>query len=135
MTPEDAALPTEQPAPPSLEPPPDGEPLRTEAEPDVSELIDAIGGAARAGGPFVYAPHGNINAGSVHGGQRVHNVPADEGRRRREGRVREGPVPEAEVRAAAYGFARPDWFEAALEKLQDGPLFLAGRDPVVAPQR
>nr|WP_202462126.1 hypothetical protein [Streptomyces sp. SID8374] len=45
----------------------------------------------------------------------------------REGRVREGPVPESEVRAAAFGFARPDWFEGALAELKEGPLLLAGR--------
>ncbi|MEV5885734.1 hypothetical protein AB0L74_23960 [Streptomyces sp. NPDC052020] len=90
-------------------------------------MIDAIGGAARAPGPFVYAPNANLNAGTVHGGQRVHNGSAHEGRRLREGRVREGPVPEAEVRAAAFGYARPDWFGTALEELKQGPLFLVGR--------
>ncbi|WP_243274638.1 hypothetical protein SALCHL_005161 [Streptomyces albus subsp. chlorinus] len=98
-----------------------------ETEHDVSELLDAIRGSAGARGPFVYAPHGNINAGSVHGGQRVHNGSAAEGRKPREGRVREGPIPEAEVRAAAFGFAQPDWFGTALQKLKQGPLFLAGR--------
>ncbi|WP_239568195.1 hypothetical protein [Streptomyces sp. G44] len=90
--------------------------------------MDAIGGAARAAGSFVYAPHGNVNTGSVHGGQRVHNSSVKEGRPgRREGRVREGPVPEAEVLAATFGFARPDWFDTALKDLEKGPLFLAGR--------
>jgi hypothetical protein len=129
VTADEERRPAELPGPPTAapEPPPDDQPLRTEAEPDVSELIDAIGGAARAAGSFVYAPNGNINTGSVHGGQRVHNRSAQEGRGPREGRVREGPVPEAEVQAAAFGFARPDWFGAALEKLRQGPLFLVGR--------
>ncbi|MFC9230804.1 hypothetical protein ACFTZI_17900 [Streptomyces decoyicus] len=129
MTQDEGARPAELSGPTSAasEPPPDDEPLSTEAEHDVSELIDAIGGAARAGGSFVYAPHGNINAGSVRGGQRVHNRSAKEERRPREGRVREGPVPEAEVQDAAFGFAQPDWFDTALEKLKRGPLFLAGR--------
>ncbi|MFJ6539246.1 hypothetical protein ACIQMP_01255 [Streptomyces sp. NPDC091385] len=107
--------------------PPEGEPHGAEAEPDLSELLDAIGGPARVAGSFVYAPHGNINAGSVHGGQRVHNGSANERRRSREGRVREGPIPVAEVRAAAFGFAPPDWFGTALKDLEEGPLFLAGR--------
>jgi hypothetical protein len=130
VSPDEGTPPAELPGPPPATPqsPPDDEQPGTETEYDVTELIDAIGGAARAvGGPFVYAPNGNINTGSVHGGQRVHNGPADEGRRPRTGRVREGPVPEAEVQAAAFGFARPDWFDAALEELDHGPLFLAGR--------
>ncbi|WP_031190280.1 MULTISPECIES: hypothetical protein [Streptomyces] len=129
MTLDAEARSAELPDPPSVapEPPPDDELLRTEAEHGVSELIDAIGGAARAAGSFVYAPHGNVNAGSVHGGQRVHSRSGSEGRRPREGRVREGPVPEAEVEAAAFGFARPDWFATALEKVKQEPLFLAGR--------
>ncbi|WNF30120.1 hypothetical protein RI138_26635 [Streptomyces sp. C11-1] len=97
---------------------------------DFAALIDAIGGAAGAAGasrPFVYAPHGNINAGSVHGDQQVHNASAREGRGRRAATVREGPIPEAEVRAAAFGFAEPDWFGPALGKLRPGPLFLVGR--------
>ncbi|MEU9558974.1 hypothetical protein [Streptomyces fumanus] len=101
--------------------------LGDETERDLFDLIDAIGGAARLGGPFVYAPHGNVNAGSVHGGQRVHNTSAHGGHAPRRGRVREGPIPEAEVRAAEFGFARPDWFGEALRRLERGPLFLAGR--------
>nr|WP_240449266.1 hypothetical protein [Streptomyces harenosi] len=89
-------------------------------------MIDAIGGAARAV-VYNYAPNATLNTGTVHGGQRVHNGPAHQGRGPREGRVREGPVPETEVRDAAFGFARPDWFDTAVEKLRRGPLFLAGR--------
>lgn len=99
-------------------------------EPGLAELIDAFGGndgAARGSGPFVYAPQGNINAGSVHGDQRVLNGSSGGGHGRRATRVREGPIPIAEARSAAFGFAEPDWFESALGKLRLGPLFLAGR--------
>ncbi|MFE4368693.1 hypothetical protein ACFRMN_10680 [Streptomyces sp. NPDC056835] len=129
MTPDEESRPAEPPgsAPAAPQPPPGEGPSRTEAEHDVPELLDAIGAAARGPLSFVYAPRGNVNSGAVHGGQRVHNGAANEGRRPREGRVREGPVPEAEVRAAAFGFARPDWFGGALAELKKGPLFLAGR--------
>lgn len=103
------------------------EELPAEPEHDVSELIDAIGGAAGTRGPVVYAPYANLNAGSVHGGQRVHNGPVGEGRGRQAARVREGPIPKAEVQAAAFGFAEPEWFDSALEQLSQGLLFLAGR--------
>ncbi|MEV0120513.1 hypothetical protein AB0I16_02975 [Streptomyces sp. NPDC050703] len=127
MTPGEEARPAELSGPVSADLPPDDEPIGGEDEHDVTELFQAIGGDARAGGSFVYAPHGNINAGSVHGGQRVHNQSERDGRRQREGRVREGPVPEAEVQAAAFGFAPPEWFDAALGTLDQGLLFLAGR--------
>ncbi|MGA4846090.1 hypothetical protein ACOBQB_07430 [Streptomyces sp. G5(2025)] len=137
MTVDDGVRPGEPPGPTSAAPKPSspadpepvskGSPLRPEGELDVSELIEVIGGAAGGAGPFVYAPHGNVNTGSVHGGQRVHNASGKEGRRQRQGRVREGPVPEAEVLAAAFGFARPDWFDTAKKALDQGPLFLAGR--------
>ncbi|MCC8455096.1 hypothetical protein [Streptomyces rochei] len=113
------------PGAPSL--PPQGSPDGDEAERELSELIDAIGGAARVRGSFVYAPNGNVNAGSVHGGQRIHNASVNGGHAPRQGRVREGPIPEAEVRAAEFGFARPEWFDEALRMLERGPLFLAGR--------
>jgi hypothetical protein len=118
---------TEGPAPGASSLLPQGPPHGDEAERELSELIDAIGGAARVGGPFVYAPNGNVNAGSVHGGQRVHNTSASGGHAPRRGRVREGPIPEAEARAAEFGFARPGWFDEALRILERGPLFLAGR--------
>ncbi|MGA5731972.1 hypothetical protein ACPCI1_25430 [Streptomyces seoulensis] len=128
MTPEEGPAPAELPGrTPDAPEPPEEEPPSSETEPDISELIDAIGGSARLAGSFVYAPNGNINAGAVHGGQRVHNSAANERRSPREGRVREGPIPQSEVRAAAFGFARPDWFGPALAKLEKGPLFLVGR--------
>nr|WP_202434492.1 MULTISPECIES: hypothetical protein [unclassified Streptomyces] len=114
-------------APAALEPPPGDGPSRTDAEPDIPELLDAIGADRRGSLSFVYAPRGNINSGAVHGGQRVHNGSENEGKGPGEGRVREGPVPESEVQAAAFGFARPDWFGEALKELKEGPLFLAGR--------
>ncbi|MGQ4516742.1 hypothetical protein [Streptomyces sp. DW26H14] len=113
-------------SPAAPQPPDDGPPL-TEAEPSVSELVDAISAAARSPFSFVYVPQGNVNSGAVHGGQHVFNNGANGERDPGEGRVREGPVPEAEVRAARFGFARPDWFGGALAELREGPLFLAGR--------
>ncbi|MGW2837953.1 hypothetical protein ACWCWD_09170 [Streptomyces sp. NPDC001493] len=129
MTPDEEPQSTEPSgsAPSAPQPSPADGPPRTEAEHDIPELLDAIGAAVRGARPFVYAPRGNFNSGAVHGGQRVHNGSVGEGRGPREGRVREGPVPEAEVRAAAFGFARPDWFGEALAELKKGPLFLAGR--------
>ncbi|UUU20287.1 hypothetical protein [Streptomyces sp. DSM 40750] len=129
MTPDGVAAPRELPSPPRPAPdvPPEGESPRAEPEHDVSELFEAIGGATGVRGPFVYAPYGNVNAGSVQGGQRVHTQQADDRRTARAARVREGPIPEAEVRAAAFGFAEPEWFETALTELDGGLLFLAGR--------
>ncbi|MEV8412427.1 hypothetical protein AB0P45_02255 [Streptomyces niveus] len=128
MTPDEESPPAEQPGSAAAPAPaPDDDPSRVEAEHDVPELLHAIGAAGRSPLSFVYAPRGNFNSGAVHGGQRVDNGSANERRGSREGRVREGPVPEAEVRAAAFGFARPDWFGAALAELNRGPLFLAGR--------
>ncbi|MET8826840.1 hypothetical protein ABZX40_04295 [Streptomyces sp. NPDC004610] len=95
--------------------------------PDFPELLDSLEGPARF---VVYAPGGNINNGSVHGGQGVRNGPGDERRAAGEARgtrVREGPIPETEVSAAGFGFARPAWFPAALAELERGVLFLAGR--------
>ncbi|WP_327235387.1 hypothetical protein OG349_16890 [Streptomyces sp. NBC_01317] len=129
MTPDEEPQSAEPPGSASAVPetPPDDGPSRTEAEHDVPELLDAIGAAAGSPLSFVYAPQGNFNSGAVHGGQRVHNGPVNEGQEPRQGTVREGPVPEAEVQAAAFGFARPDWFGEAFAELKDGPLFLAGR--------
>ncbi|MEV7543734.1 hypothetical protein [Streptomyces sp. NPDC089915] len=101
-------------------------PLPADAEHDISELIHAISGATGSAGPFVYAPNSSVNTGSVHGGQRVHNKTSGEQRARRATRVHEGPVPDAEVRAAAFGFAKPAWFDSAVAELEGGLLFLAG---------
>ncbi|MEU3312585.1 hypothetical protein ABZ743_07975 [Streptomyces sp. NPDC006662] len=98
-----------------------------EAEHDISELIQAISGGTGPSGPFVYAPHSSVNTGSVHGGQRVHNKTTGEQRSRSATRVHEGPIPEGEVRTAAYGFVEPAWFGAAVSELERGLLFLAGR--------
>ncbi|MDH6697355.1 hypothetical protein [Streptomyces sp. MAA16] len=98
-----------------------------EPESGVSELLDAIAGRTGPWRSFVYAPNGNVNAGSVRGGQRVHNQRTDEPRASRPSRVREGPIPQEEVAAAAFGFAEPAWFTAARAELDRGLLFLAGR--------
>lgn len=41
--------------------------------------------------------------------------------------MHEGPVPESEVAAAAFGFAEPAWFGMARKELDGRVLFLAGR--------
>ncbi|MEU3398166.1 hypothetical protein [Streptomyces filamentosus] len=41
--------------------------------------------------------------------------------------MREGPIPAAELKDAEFGFAQPEWFDTALGRLRQGPLFLAGR--------
>ncbi|WP_434744253.1 hypothetical protein [Streptomyces sp. A-14] len=130
QAPAPALPPSDGPADPHPEAAPEEEGPSDGPEPGLAELIDSFGGTdgvAGRSGPFVYAPNGNINAGSVHGDQRVHNGSSGEGRGRRATRVREGPIPKADVRAAAFGFAEPEWFGSALGKLRLGPLFLAGR--------
>ncbi|GGZ37190.1 hypothetical protein GCM10010387_34120 [Streptomyces inusitatus] len=97
------------------------------AERDLIDLFDALGGAAGSSGPHVWAPYANVNAGTVHGDQRVQNGPTEGAGTRRAARVHEGPVPESEVEAAAFGFAEPAWFGAARRKLDKKVLFLAGR--------
>ncbi|MFS0695706.1 hypothetical protein [Streptomyces nitrosporeus] len=129
MTPDEEPQSAEPPglAPAAPEPPPGHGPSRTDAEPDIPELLDAIGADRRGSLSFVYAPRGNINSGAIHGGQRVHNGSENEGKGPGEGRVREGLIPESEVQAAAFGFTRPNWFGEALKELKEGPLFLVGR--------
>ncbi|MFJ2607145.1 hypothetical protein ACIQOU_00460 [Streptomyces sp. NPDC091279] len=108
--------------------PPEDEPSGPEPKLGVSELFDAMGRSEGGfSGSVLFAPNANVNTGSVYGGQRVHNASAEGPRTQRETRVREGPIPPTEVAAAAFGFAEPDWFRAALAKLKRGPLFLAGR--------
>ncbi|MFI6471154.1 hypothetical protein ACIBL5_12985 [Streptomyces sp. NPDC050516] len=129
MTSNAGGAPAELPGPAQITPeaPYEDDLPHVEPELDVSELIDAIGGTAGARGPFVYAPYGNVNAGSVHGGQGVRNEPPDGRRTQRAARVREGPIPQEEVDAAVFGFAKPEWFATALAELNHGLLFLAGR--------
>ncbi|MFB7129042.1 hypothetical protein [Kitasatospora sp. NPDC056273] len=77
--------------------------------------------------PFIYAPGGNINTGSVHGDQRVENGAAGAapgGGDRVE--AQDGPISGMEVLAARAGFARPDCFPEALRTLGTRLLFLAG---------
>ncbi|WP_188296813.1 hypothetical protein [Streptomyces sp. CBMA156] len=78
---------------------------------------------------FIYAPHGNINAGSVHGDQRVENggVGTAPGTGERV-EAQDGPISGLEVLAARTGFAEPDCFPEALRTLGTRLLFLAG-DP------
>ncbi|MFF4925087.1 hypothetical protein ACFY4B_31280 [Kitasatospora sp. NPDC001261] len=77
--------------------------------------------------PFIYAPGGNINTGSVHGDQRVENGAAGAapgGGERVE--AQDGPISGMEVLAARTGFAKPDCFPEALRTLGTRLLFLAG---------
>ncbi|MEU6863850.1 hypothetical protein ABZ924_11335 [Streptomyces sp. NPDC046876] len=130
MTPDEAtthAGPASLADPASEDQSPDGDVLHTELEHDISELIDAIAGSSGGPGPSVYAPYANINTGAVHGGQRVHNASSNEGRTAQAARVHEGPIPDTEVEAAAFGFAEPDGFGTALTELDKGLLFLTGR--------
>ncbi|MFJ9448147.1 hypothetical protein ACIRRH_40985 [Kitasatospora sp. NPDC101235] len=90
---------------------------------DVEEEFAAWG----AGRPFIYAPGGNINTGSVHGDQRVENSAAGAalgGGERVE--AQDGPISWPEILAAQTGFAEPDCFPEALRTLGTRLLFLTG---------
>ncbi|MFT9474136.1 hypothetical protein [Streptomyces sp. 11-1-2] len=90
-------------------------------------IDDLLGGAGRDGrGPFIYAPNGNINTGSLHGGQNVGNHSHTTGAGTRRVEAREGPISENEIGAAGFGFAEPEWFPEALRELDSGVLFLTG---------
>lgn len=76
---------------------------------------------------FIYAPGGNINTGSVHGGQRVENGPAGAAPRGGEPvEAQDGPISAMEILAAQTGFAEPECFPEALRTLGGRLLFLAG---------
>ncbi|MFJ2811090.1 hypothetical protein [Kitasatospora sp. NPDC087271] len=77
-------------------------------------------------GPVIYAPHGNINTGAVHGDQRILNEHAAH-HEDRHGHVHSGPIPPAELADAQSGFAEPDWFAGALASPGARLFFLAGR--------
>lgn len=84
--------------------------------------------AAWSGGrPFIFAPNGNINTGSVHGDQRVENggVGATPGGGERV-EAQDGPISSTEILAARTGFAKPACFSEALGTLGTRLLFLAG---------
>ncbi|MFI9788547.1 hypothetical protein ACIHEI_34305 [Kitasatospora sp. NPDC051984] len=91
------------------------------------EFADRFAEHLAGGQPFIYAPNGSINTGSVYGGQRVKNVGASvggPGPRRVE--AFEGPITEAEILDARFGFAEPHWFRQALSELSTRILFLTG---------
>ncbi|WP_329576400.1 hypothetical protein OG500_03440 [Kitasatospora sp. NBC_01250] len=108
--------------------------------PDVDDIDDLLEidddfaplyGSRATGGVvnFFNVAHGNINAGSVHGDQRVENTGAPGtsgpyGGRRVE--AHEGPVSALEILEARAGFAEPEWFRPALAKLDTRILFLYG---------
>ncbi|WP_262698690.1 MULTISPECIES: hypothetical protein [Streptomyces] len=96
-------------------------------EDPIPGIDDLLGGAGRDGrGPFIYAPNGNINTGSTHGGQHVSNHSHTAGAGPRRVEAREGPISEHEIGEAGFGFAEPEWFPEALRKLDSGVLFLTG---------
>ncbi|MEU3711846.1 hypothetical protein [Streptomyces catenulae] len=75
---------------------------------------------------FVLAPQANINNGTVHGGQHAENRIGGPSHGERLVESHEGPVSSAEIDAAEWGFAEPEWFEDALRELDSGLLFLTG---------
>ncbi|MFE6052668.1 hypothetical protein ACFQ6N_18085 [Kitasatospora sp. NPDC056446] len=115
-------------APPGAGAPDPGDPAD---DPDLDdfdrEFANRFGAWRDDRGPFIYAPNGNINTGSVHGDQRVENGGADAapgGGLRVE--AQDGPISLAEVMEARTGFARPDCFAEASEQLRTGLLLLVG---------
>ncbi|MGK5530937.1 hypothetical protein [Streptomyces sp. URMC 129] len=76
--------------------------------------------------PLVYAPYGNINTGTVHGGQCAENTDAHVGFTDRRVVAHEGPISAAEIARARRGFVAPACYPKALEELDTGVLFLTG---------
>ncbi|MFJ7274338.1 hypothetical protein [Kitasatospora sp. NPDC098663] len=89
------------------------------------DLADLLSAGDRTG-PVIYAPHGNINTGSVHGDQRILNEHAAH-HEDPHLHVRSGPIPPAELADAQSGFAEPDWFTGALASPGARLFFLTGR--------
>ncbi|MER7755311.1 hypothetical protein [Kitasatospora sp. NPDC097643] len=91
------------------------------------DFLDLSGGPAGAGRPYViYAPHGNINTGSVHGDQHVENADGRTARDSPRVEAHEGPISALELLDAQAGFAEPEWLPTALAELDSGLLFLVG---------
>lgn len=122
---------------------PDGEPRQEEPQgpatpveetdgdyEDADDFDDGFVGPAhrlsRGRRYLIYAPGGNINAGSVHGDQRVENTGGAAGPGGRPVEAHEGPLSALEILDARAGFAEPDWFPAALAELDTGVLFVVG---------
>ncbi|MGW7293033.1 hypothetical protein ACWGIB_11690 [Streptomyces xiamenensis] len=109
-----------------------GEPDETPAsESGGDDDLDAVLRAVRGDGErvnvenFVFAPGGFATTGQVHGGQHLgHGVGAGAGRDRVV--PQDGPIPIEQVDEAVAGFAEPDWFGEALERLDSRVLFLVG---------
>ncbi|MGX1759775.1 hypothetical protein ACWIG5_23190 [Streptomyces lydicus] len=98
---------------------------------DLDDFDDDFDGPSRArlsrGRRYViWAPGGNINAGSVHGDQHVENVGGAAGPGDRRVEAHEGPISALEVLNAQAGFAEPEWFSPALAELDTGVLFVVG---------
>ncbi|WP_229819886.1 hypothetical protein [Streptomyces abikoensis] len=94
-------------------------------DPPLGGLVDFTTADGRTRSLVYYAPYGNINAGSVSGGQHVRNGHHDGDGYLVE--VREGLISEQEVAEAQSGFAEPEWFPAASTELGKGVFFLTGQ--------
>ncbi|MFE6780121.1 hypothetical protein [Streptomyces sp. NPDC057702] len=119
------------PAAPAAPTPGEGHGENDVIDDDFDDFLDRLEGPPGSGLPsgrhnLIYAPYGNINAGSLHGGQRVENQggPTSPGGRRVE--AHEGPISALEILDAQSGFAEPPWFPAALAELATSVLFLFG---------
>ncbi|WP_380281688.1 hypothetical protein [Kitasatospora purpeofusca] len=105
---------------------PAGDPAGLDDPADLDDDLAGLAGFRSGRAHVIYAPHGNINTGSVHGGQRVENGGGPGGHGDRPVEAHEGPISEQEIREACTGFAEPTWFAAALAELDGGVLFLHG---------
>ncbi|WP_316528635.1 hypothetical protein [Kitasatospora brasiliensis] len=101
-------------------------PLRGSEDLDLDGLEEEFA-AWGTGGSFIFAPGGNINTGSVYGGQRVENgAPGAAPGSSERVEAQDGPISLLEVLAAQTGFAEPDCFAEGLSALGTRLLFLAG---------
>ncbi|MFF2545232.1 hypothetical protein ACFVUY_22035 [Kitasatospora sp. NPDC058063] len=90
---------------------------------DEFEELEVASGGRRY---VIYAPNGNINTGSVHGGQRIENGAAGTAAGGEWVEAQDGPISAPEILDAQTGFAEPDCFPGALEQLRTRLLFLTG---------
>ncbi|GAA2274070.1 hypothetical protein GCM10010430_70060 [Kitasatospora cystarginea] len=95
---------------------------------DIDDDFASLFGMRETGGPrnVIYAPHGNINTGSVHGDQHVENTGANGAYGGQRVEAHEGPISALEIMEAQTGFAEPGWFRSALTELDTRILFLSG---------
>ncbi|MFB7667551.1 hypothetical protein ACFC1R_27025 [Kitasatospora sp. NPDC056138] len=95
---------------------------------DIDDDFAGLFGTRATGSPrnLFYVPNGNINAGSVHGDQRVENTNSSGAYGGRRVEAHEGPISALEILDAQAGFAEPEWFRPALTTLDTRILFLVG---------